>query len=378
MQLSLCLFAGKDTSLLTRALKSIVEARPSLADEIVIVTARPIEKRMLDLADRFSARLIPIDWQDDFSAARNAGLEAARGEWVFWVDTDEIYLGPGADELRRLLDDPQALGYYVNIHDVSNDCDDAESLGRSIRLHRSLYRRRPEIRYIGRIHEHFDPSLEQIAQERNMKMLTSEIKLEHSGFRQELRPAKLARNIRLLRLELADRPDQLYYLIELGRSLLLEKDAQGHAVLARAATLVLSERDAARAPIPLVAALLEYMLSFSPDGFPISRDDAIQLAQRWFPDSPPLLWLIARLHYQAGKLRESANCLEYLLRLAQTDQYDKLVSFDLNILGDEPRLNLGVCYARLGDAAKARTMFNTISQSSRFYSVAQKNLLALK
>ena len=54
--------------------------------------------RTVEIAAEFSARIVQFPWEDDFAAARNAGLDAAQGEWVFWLDADE-WLDP--DNRRR-------------------------------------------------------------------------------------------------------------------------------------------------------------------------------------------------------------------------------------------------------------------------------------
>lgn len=343
-----------------------------LADELVIVCDDPVSGEFQDQANECGARLVPHRWQNDFSAARNAGLQAAKGEWVFWIDSDETWLSPNAPTIRKLLEPADILGYFVTIEDVK------EGTTMSPRQHPSLYRRQKEIRYVGRIHEHFDPPLERLAARCGMKVSASPVRLAHTGYQLEKRPQKLQRNLALLELELADHPGQFYYLVELGRSLLLAGQARGHAVLAEAAQILQPAMRQPLPPGPLAAALLEYALGHSPAGFPVSRQDAADAAGRWFPSSPPLMWLVARWHYEQGRVAEAARLLQLVLEMGEKKTYDDTLSFDQTVFGDETRLNFGVCCAKLGQAKKAVQQFKLIKPGSHFYSAARQNIKRLE
>ncbi|MDR3457068.1 MAG: glycosyltransferase [Verrucomicrobiae bacterium] len=364
MLLSVCILMKGDAD----ALRRLAAMVRTLADELVIVCDDPVAENFQAAAAQCNARLVPHRWQNDFSAARNAGLAAARGEWVFWIDSDETLLAPAAPDLRRLLQRPEMLGYYVTIEDQTGPAT------RTPRQHPCLYRRRADLRYHGRIHEHFQPPLEIFAARHGLKFTASPVRLTHTGYEPEKRLQKLQRNIPLLELELADRPGQLYYLIELGRSLLLSGQPRGHAVLAEAAQILAPTLPQDSCPIPLVAALLEYALQHAPADFPLNRAAAAAAALRWFPTSAPLIWLIARWQYTQGNIAEAAKHLRAVLDLGEKKTYDATVSFDQRIFGDETRLNYGVCCAKLGQLGQARAQFKRIKPGSPFHAAAQENL----
>jgi tetratricopeptide (TPR) repeat protein len=367
MLLSICILMKDDADCLRR----IAAMVQNLADEIVVICNEPVAESLQVAAGECGVRLVSHHWQNDFAAARNAGLRAARGEWVFWIDSDETLKPPSVAGLRELLKPEDILGYYVTIEDQT----DAATM--SPRQHPSLYRRREEIRYSGRIHEHFEPSLESLARSWNMNVALSPIRLQHTGYRLAARPAKLQRNIALLELELANRPGQLYYQIELGRSLLLAGNARGHAVLAEAAETLHPALSQPFPPNPLVAALLEYALSHAPPDFLPARSTAVELAARWFPASPPLTWRAARWCYQQGKIADAAALLERVVQMGETQCYDNALSFDQCIFGDETRLNLGVCQAKLGQVGQAIEQWKRIKSDSPFFALAGKNLKQL-
>jgi len=51
------------------------------------------------VAARYGARVLHHPWQGDFSAARNASLEAAAQPWILVLDADEQLLPESVQEL---------------------------------------------------------------------------------------------------------------------------------------------------------------------------------------------------------------------------------------------------------------------------------------
>jgi hypothetical protein len=179
-----------------------------------------------------------------------------------------------------------------------------------------------------------------------------------------------------MRLELADRPGQPYYEIELGRTLVGLGDASGIPYLRKNALELWRRRAEAHPPLPLSALLLEYLLVTPAGeiGLDLPRTELELLALRWFPRSAPLHWHIARSQYLRHELASSRRLLENLWRMAGDHSYDREVSFDERILGDELRLNLGLVCVRLTDLAAAEAHFRAVSSSSPHAIAAHKNL----
>src|SRR5262249_28723431 len=136
-----------------------------------------------------------------------------------------------------------------------------------------------------------------------LNVLYSTITMRHYGYIGELVPAKLRRAARLLELELRDRPGQLYYLIEYGRTLLMLQDQRGHEILRQAATLILPQLKDNEASLPLVSLLLEYMMQLPVDRLPEGFNPELleKIVWDWFPNTPPLIWLMARKAATSGR-----------------------------------------------------------------------------
>jgi tetratricopeptide (TPR) repeat protein len=181
-------------------------------------------------------------------------------------------------------------------------------------------------------------------------------------------------------LELRDHPGQLRYLIDYGRTLLLLKDPKAQAVLAAAAAQVAAARNAPAAPTTKVQALLEYVLAapaeLTPGG--LSRAQAIALALRWFPASPPLLYKIADLSFQQKDFRRAAGLLERLVQLGQAGNYDRSRPFDPGLIGDDAVLNLAACCRQLGELVRAEQCYRQLLQSRHFHAQAAQGLAVVQ
>lgn len=83
--LSVCMIVKDEQAYLGPCLQSI----KTVADEIVVVDTGSTD-RTADIARIFGAKVFYYKWNDDFAAARNYGLEKARGDWILVIDADEI------------------------------------------------------------------------------------------------------------------------------------------------------------------------------------------------------------------------------------------------------------------------------------------------
>src|SRR5262249_11319459 len=124
-----------------------------------------------------------------------------------------------------------------------------------------LYRRRPDLRFIGRAHPHLEDGVVARIRQEGLQVRPSAIVIRSYAPLSEHTEGKLRWTARLLELELQDRPGQLHYEVELGRTLLALGEPRGHAVLASASERLLAARDAAAAPSFKAQVLLEYLLT---------------------------------------------------------------------------------------------------------------------
>jgi tetratricopeptide (TPR) repeat protein len=142
MRLTLCLIVRDEEELLPACL----EAAAPAADEIVVVDTGSTDATVA-IAESFGARVLHRPWDGSFSAARNAALEAATGDWVLFLDADEqLQADPAA--VRELVGRTWREAFFVPMTSLTGD-------GSTSTLHPALrlWRNRPAHRFEGRVHE---------------------------------------------------------------------------------------------------------------------------------------------------------------------------------------------------------------------------------
>jgi tetratricopeptide (TPR) repeat protein len=173
-------------------------------DEIVIVDTGSTDGTQA-IAERHAARLFDFAWRDDFAAARQYAFDQAGGDWVVWVDADDVVVG--AEHIRpQAAAAPEALGAfywrYVTGRDRWGNATCEFWRERCVRNDGTF-------RWEGRIHEVL------VAQRPWQTLRTPDVVVEHRST-DEPGAAKQARNLAILEADYAattaPSPRLLYYL----------------------------------------------------------------------------------------------------------------------------------------------------------------------
>ena len=372
MNLSLCLIAKNEEANLHRVLSSF----ESIADEIILTDTGSTDDTVM-LAQKLGAKVSFFDWCDDFSAARNYCFSQARGDWIFWIDADEELLPESVEMLRNCLSQNNVFAYLVLRQDLTN-------LSRpdlyTEMWQERLFRNNKNIHHVGRCHSQFHPSLPELAAQQDQVVKASEIIIRHYGYAGSTRIEKLKRGLKLLELELQERPGQLYYQIELLRTFLLLGDNRWRTVLDEATVNLCQYDDDNNPPIPQAALLLETLLQLPENELPaeMSNSKLRTLAQRWFPRAAPLLWVMAKLDYEQNQFERAEDRLRQLIQMGKEHSYDRTVGFEPGIFGEEAQLNLSVCLIRQAKLNEASEILEHLSTSKKHSQAVEQNLEVIK
>ena len=166
-RLSVCLIARDEAAFLDSCLASI----DGLADEIVVVDTGSTDDTCA-VARRHRARVLSFPWTGDFSAARNHGLEAARGRWILSLDCDEVIAPRDHDSIRSAMEAEDVTGYRLTTRNytdrgdrsewIATDgvyCEEKDYAGWFPTTKVRLWRRRREHRFRGAVHELVEASI---------------------------------------------------------------------------------------------------------------------------------------------------------------------------------------------------------------------------
>ena len=91
-----------------------LDAVKSIADEIVIADEQSSDNTV-KVAKKFGARILSAPHSDNFHITKNIAIDAAKGEWIFQLDADEVVSPRLADEIKQLINKKlDTNGYWVN------------------------------------------------------------------------------------------------------------------------------------------------------------------------------------------------------------------------------------------------------------------------
>jgi glycosyltransferase involved in cell wall biosynthesis/tetratricopeptide (TPR) repeat protein len=206
LRVSLCMIVKNEEHNLPDCLASAAD----LVDEVVVIDTGSTD-RTREIAARFGARVFDFAWVDSFAAARNESLRHATGDYAFWMDADDRLDTENRGRVRDLfagLTDENAA-FVMKCLCVP----DAVAQDGTVVDHVRLFRLRPEHRWDFRVHEQILPAL----RETRADVRWTDVVVRHVGYTDAaLRRRKLERDLRLLRLEDAERPGHPFVLFNLG------------------------------------------------------------------------------------------------------------------------------------------------------------------
>ncbi len=152
--LTLCLIARNEEQMLPACLES---ARPAVDRMLVVDTGSSDGTK--EVARRLGAEVVEHEWQDDFSAARNAALEHVSSGYVLVLDADERLTKAGARRLRKAARRGEVELGLMPLHQASSLAAEVPRvlrgearIGEPLLVPRFL-RRTPDLRWEGIVHE---------------------------------------------------------------------------------------------------------------------------------------------------------------------------------------------------------------------------------
>jgi len=186
-----------------RAIKSAL----AIVDEVVVVDMGSVDNTRL-IVEGYGSRVIEFDWDDDFAAARNAGIDAAYGDWILVLDADEVLDAIRPVEVGRMLQDDRALAYFARV-----SAEEFDTGFERVRLFRSD----PQARYRFPVHERVAPALAEIAAEQGRLFRRSRLRIRREAKTGQAAQVSKARDLRLLNRALGEFPDEPWFRYQLAR-----------------------------------------------------------------------------------------------------------------------------------------------------------------
>lgn len=152
MKLSLCLIVKptpREAELLDRCLTYV----SPFVDEICITQAgkAPI-KEVSEVIQRYDGKESFFEWVNDFAKARNFNFAQATGDYILWLDTDDVLKGAeNLPEVMKLMDEKKldiGVMFYLYHFNEHGTCDTKHLKSRIIKNDGC-------VEWVGRVHEDF-------------------------------------------------------------------------------------------------------------------------------------------------------------------------------------------------------------------------------
>ena len=309
MKISACYIVKDEEAELRRSLTSI----RGQVDEIILVQTATCSQ-VKAAGEEFGARILFFPWENDFAKARNFALKEATGDWLVLLDADEYFTEDTCHNLRQVVEkngDKDAL--LVPLTNLGTG--GADLTAPALRL----VRRQGGLAYVGRIHEELCVKGQPL---QSLQLLSSsELHIEHTGYRAELSREKAGRNYALLQEELQRRQAEgqesgsLYmYLAEAAYGLGNLAEAEHYARL-----------DIAQGRRQVVYASRSYHLLLEILGQnPSRREERVAIAQRAVQDFPELPELWAELSLGLGALYDFHGAQEAMAKALTMPEHQGL------------------------------------------------------
>ena len=357
--ISLCMIVRDEAAHLLRCLESV----DGVVDECVVVDTGSRDGTR-ELARERGARVLRVPWTDDFAAARNHSLAAARCDWVLVLDADEVLVEPERHEGRRA----RLVGFARRHAPVSTTGSTAGPTGTAVggqlevrselagpgALSRTwitrFFPRRPGLRYARRIHE----TLVEGEPGRSIGGLPTGVAALHTGYRPDelTRKHKLERNEVLLRAQLAEDPGDGHDWYQLGR--VLEQGARPAEALAayeRAVELVRDDEPHLPHLFECAASCLRAL------GRSAQALAFLAPLEEPFAERADTVFLLALLAMDVGQLERAERGFLRCLELGDRPRGPSAAAASDEARGLAPAHNLGVLYECSGRPAEARAAY---------------------
>lgn len=121
MKLSLCMIVRDEEDTLKRCLTCVKD----VVDEIIIVDTGSTDKTK-EIASEFTDKIYDFKWVNDFSKARNYSFSKATGDYLMWLDADDVIDKKNIEKLIKIKEllngsvDVIMANYTVGFDDNDN------------------------------------------------------------------------------------------------------------------------------------------------------------------------------------------------------------------------------------------------------------------
>jgi glycosyltransferase involved in cell wall biosynthesis len=342
----------------------LASVRPVVDDIVVVDTGSTDETTAV--ATTNGARVFHFPWRDDFAAARNAGLDQCRTDWILYIDADERLAPVSRGQVEVLLRDAREVAFRLLLRPV---------IGSTPYREYRLWRNDPRIRFRSAIHEKVVPSIHAVAAMDRRPIGRCDLLLEHVGYEGD-QTRKHLRNLPMLRRQVQSEPENLFVWHHLARVLAgLGEARESEEVLEHAIDISRAKSAVDYCGVLLYSELVGMRMARGENAA-----DLIAEGRRLYPDNYVLIWQEARAMIAAGRPEQALAGFDRLLAADVASLPDRGPAYEERLFDEAAHEGRGLCLFRLGRYAEAAAAYEQAEQcapGNREYTVKRQLAQAL-
>ncbi len=312
-------------------IKKCLESVKNFVDEIIIVDTGSTDDT-ISICLEFGATVFKFDWNNNFSEARNYGIEKATKDWILWLDADERLTTQNLNTINKILDTSNLAIFKIKMRHIYEEEKPMEG---DFSYSYRIFRNHKNIRFTGAIHEKliFDEEQIPISQ-------IADIEINHYGYMQKERIHKALRNLQILVSEAEKNQEDAWISYYIAAELYRLNDIQKAYYFVNQA---IAEFLIKKSMPPAIAYKLKYDILIHSNSLKNSQK-GIELAIEMYPDYVDLRFYKGVILVKQKKYEEAIKTFRYCLMLGE-DHPDYLITAGNGSF--RAYQYIGVCYEQL-------------------------------
>lgn len=325
--ISICMIVRDEESTIAR----VLECASKVGDEIIIVDTGSTD-HTLEIAKKYTNKIYKFDWIDNFSSARNFGIEKATMDYIMWLDADDVILQEDIEKILYLKRQQDNIDVYMCKYVFSHDMN-YKPIFEYYR--ERIFKNLPKFRFVGAVHEVVIPQGE---------IIYTEIKIYHEKVKQYQsdRNLKIYQKLKKEGHKFTSR-EQFYYARELmqnGKFKHAEREYK--AFLKREDAWCVNKKEAISNLISIYINEHQYDVAKKVI-FSNLKDDFLNIN---------LWYFLGYIFSSQKRYKEAISCFKTCLDIKRPDYEYGFV--DVDRYDFLPSLELCFCYFQMGDIEKSK------------------------